>query len=634
MLMKIRDGASGIFAYIIVALLAIPFALWGIHEYLGGPADQNVAEVNGEEITKRIFDVQLQDQRRYLRSILGDSFDTLYNDENQLKENVLDTLIQNALLGEETQSAGYRISNIKLAERIQSVPQFQEAGNFSPSRYEQLLASQGRSPSEFEEQLRQEESINQYQGSAVYSSFLPAKYKQKYAALKQQKRDFDYVLLESDASIIDISNDEIKSYYESNKESFKSLERVKLEYLEIKQQVIGDAMSFSDEELLDSYNDDPTRFQSAELRQANHILFKLAEDAPADKFVEAFEKAKAAEERIKSGESFAEVAKQVSEDTFSAKNGGNLGYLARTDIDNPVFMDKLFSMQKDEVSSPLKTSLGIQLVQLKDVTAPKTKSFQEVRTQIENELRSEASDKEFVELWEQLSNLTYVNEDNLQVAAEELVLQIQTSGWLVGAENEGLASFPKVVSAAFSDEVLKQGLNSSPLEVAEGHVIVIRVAEYEPAEIQELDQVADQIKTTLKQDKARDQMIATGEEIISKLSSSSTSIEDITKEYNLSLQSAGALSRDDDSVPVEIGERVFSLAYADNSFPSYDGVELSDGTFAIIKLNEVIDVDLSAVNIEQTEWISVQSEYGRREMSAMLKALRETGDVTVFPENL
>lgn len=633
MLMQIRDKATGIFAYIIVILIAIPFAFWGIQEYFGGPGDQKVAEVNGEEISKRLFDAQLQNQRRYLQSILGNNFDALYNDENKLKQNVLDTLIQNALLGDETESAGYRISDAKLAERIQAVPQFQEAGRFSSTLYERLLSSQGRNPAEFEAQMRQEESINQYQGSAVYSSFLPAQDKKRYAALKQQKRNFDYILLESDASSVSVSDDEIKSYYESNQEAFKTLERVKLEYLEITQQAIADGITFTENEILDSYHDDPSRFQSAELRKANHILFKLAEGASEEEIEVAFDKAKAAHERIKNGESFSEVATEASEDKFSAKNGGNLGFLARNDINNPVFMNKLFSMQKGDISSPLKTSLGVQIINLEDITSPETKPFEDVREQIENELRAEASEEEFYQQQEQLSNLTYVNEDNLLTAAEELNMQLKISDWIVGATSEGIASFPAVVSAAFSDDVLKKGLNSSVMEVADGHVIVVRVAEHEPAAIQDLDKVEDQVVATLKQSKAREQLIGQGEEIISKFKASPSSVDNLVTELKLSLQAAGSLLRDDDSVPGDIVDRVFSLA-KDDAFPMFDGVELSDGKYAVIKLNEIVDIDAESAKVEQAEWISVEGRYGRREMTAMMEALRETGDVVIFPENL
>lgn len=634
MLMQIREKATGIFAYIIVGLIAIPFAFWGIQEYFGGPGDQQVAEVNGEKITKRLFDSQLQNQRRYMQSILGDNFDSLYGDGDKLKQSVLDTLIENALVGEETESAGYRISNTKLSERIQAVPQFQEAGRFSPTRYEQLLSSQGRSPAEFEEQMRKEESINQYQGSAVYSSFLPEQDKKQYAALKQQKRNFDYILLDSDVSKVTTSEDEIQSYYEENKNSFKSLERVKLEYLEITQQAIGEGITFSDDELLESYNDDPNRYRSAELRKASHILFKLAEDATEEAVDAAFEKAKMAQERINAGESFSEVATSVSEDEFAAKNGGSLGFLARNDINNPVFMKKLFSMDKGDISSPLKTSLGVQLVQLEDITLPKTKSFEDVRSQIENELRAEAADKEFVLLAEQLSNLSYVNEDNLVAAAEELEMELKTTDWIVGAAAEGIASYPAVVTAAFSDDLINKGLNSSLLEVEDGHVLVVRVAEHEAAAIQDLEVVAEQVKLTVTQSKAREQMLALGDKVITELKASPGSVEGVAKTHDLSVQNLSNLLRDDDSAPGEIVDRAFSLSSDDGHYPVIEGIELDNGKYAVIMLHEINDVDESTAKIEQAEWISVEGRYGRREMTAMMESLRETGDVVLFPENL
>ena len=633
MLMQIRERTSGILAYTIVILITIPFAFWGIQEYFGAPGDQKVAEVNGEEIVKRVFDAQVQDQRRYLKSILGSSYDSLYRDENKLKQSVLDTMIQNTLLNDETNNAGYRVSDNKLFERIQSVPQFQNAGRFDSTKYEQLLASQRRSPVEFENQLRQEESINQYQGSAVYSSFLPVKDKQKYAALKQQKRDFDYFLIASNSNSVDVTDSDISEYYQANKQSFRTLPRVKLEYLEVAQKDIGYALLFSDDEILFSYEDDPGRYQTPELRKASHILLKLSGDASEDQVNTALSKLESAVKRINDGEDFAAVAKEISEDSFSAKKGGSLGFVSRTDIDNPAFVKNLFTMQKGEMSAPVRTSLGVQLIKLEDITASKTKPLEQVSAQIENELRADASDKEYIELTEKLSNLSYVNEDNLQAAADELGMQVQTSDWIVGAEVEGIASYPSVVSAAFSAELLNKGVNSSLMEVADGRAVVVRVLEHEPSQIQSLAEVTDKIKVTVKTIKARDQLVGQGSEVVEKLNNDASAIEGLVKALNVSLNTGGVLLRDDESVPSEIMEHVFSLSLT-NSYPMFDGVELDNGQFAVVRLNDVVKVAESEAKVETAEWITVQGEYGRREMQAMLKALRETGDVSVFPENL
>lgn len=634
MLMKIRDGASGIVAYIIVILIAIPFALWGIHEYFGGPADQKVADVNGQEISKRVFDSQLQDQRRYLQSILGDSFDTVYSDENDLKQSVLDSMIQNTLINNESKTAGYRVSDEQLYERIRSVPQFQKDGKFDSETYQQLLAAQRRSAVEFEEQLRVEESNKQFQSSVLFSSFLPGNSKQQYASLKKQKRNFDYLLLTSDTDSVEVSEQEIDEYYQDNQQSFKSPAKVRLEYLEILQKDIGDKLEYSEDEILASYNDDPDRYRTQELRKASHILFKLSEEATAEEMAVAFDNAKAAIDRINNGELFAEVAKEVSDDKFSTENGGALGFLSRSDIDNPPFVNKLFSMQAGEVSEPVRTNLGVQVVQLEEIKSSTRKSFEEVKNQIENELRSEASQKEFVDQAEQLSNLSYVNVDSLDSAADALDLEIQTSEWISGASLEGIASFPGVVAAAFSDEVLNKSENSTLLELADGHVAVIRVLEHQEEQIQSLEEVSESIEKLVRLKKAHASLLATGESTLTKLRDNSDLLKQQASDLNTEVISAGSLLRDDASVGNELLTKVFEIAIPSDGQPVINGFELSDGNYAIVRLNEVIEVDSENASLEMSEWISLQGRYGRREMSSMLKSLRETGDVTIFTENL
>ena len=634
MLMKIRDGATGIVAYIIVILITIPFAFWGIQEYFGGPADQKVAEINGNEISKIVFDSQLQEQRRYLKSILGDSFDTLYQDESKLKNDVLDSIIQNALISDESNDAGYRVSNAQLNKRIQAVPQFQKNGKFDNATYQQLLTSQRRSPVEFEQQLRQEESVKQFQSSVLFTSFLPKKDKQQFASLKQQKRDFDYLLISADVDAVSVNSDEVNEYYQENKESFKSPAQVKLEYVEINQESIGEALTYSEQEVLDSYNDDPDRYRSEELRNANHILFKLSEASSVEDMEKALNNAKAAIERIDNGESFADVAMDVSEDVVSAKNGGALGFLSRTDINNPPFVQKLFAMQVGELSAPVRSNLGYQVIQLEEVTPSKRKPFSEVKSQIENELRAEAAQKEFLELAEQLSNLSYVNEDNLDVAADALELDIKTSDWIAGSAVEGIASYPGVVTAAFSDEVLNKGENSTLLELEDGHVAVIRVLEHQEAQVQSLEDVASVIEQSLQLKKAQEALIAKGENALEKLNADTTQLNIVAESLGASLNSPGAILRDDDSVLEAVTDRVFSMAIPQDGNAVVEGYDLQDGQYALVRLNKVLSIDESEAKVETAEWISVQGRYGRREMAAMLKALRETGDVTVFPENL
>ena len=187
MLMQIRERATGVFAYIIVLLISVPFALWGIQEYFGGPGDAAVAEVNGIEISKQVFDQRLQQQRRYMRSTLGESFDQLYPDEVSIKKEVIESMVREQLLRDFMQNSGIAISDIFLSQRIQSVPQLQVDGRFSAERYEQVVQSQRMSKAQFEDQLRQDEASTQYQSSIVFSSFLTNEAEREYAALRNQR---------------------------------------------------------------------------------------------------------------------------------------------------------------------------------------------------------------------------------------------------------------------------------------------------------------------------------------------------------------------------------------------------------------------------------------------------------------
>ena len=634
MLMQIRERASGILAYIIVILISIPFAFWGIQEYLGGGSDQNVAEVNDTEITKRVFDRQLQEQKRYLKSLLGTSYEKLYPVDDQLKQTVLDNLIENTLLNDETKDAGYKVSDSQLLERIMSVPQFQNDGKFDPIRYEQILASQRRGKVEFEEQLRQEARVNQYQGSIVYSSFLPGADKVQLASLKTQKRKFNYFFVQVDANENEISQEDIATYYETNKVNFKSPAKVKLEFVEIKQQDIADALKFTEDELLAIYDDDPNRYRSAELRSASHILFKLDENASEEQVEAAFVKANDVSEKIKGGSEFSVVAKDYSEDSVSANKGGNLGFLSRTDIDNPVFMDKLFALSAGETSDPIRTRLGVQIVRLDDITPSELQPFAEVRSRIESELRSQAAEEEFIRQAEVLQELSYEYEDTLSVASENLQLQIQFSDWISKLTTEGIASHQKVITTAFSDDVLNKRYNSELLELSTGHVAVIRVSEYEDAKTKSIEEVSNSIKQTLARKNVLERSSQKGMEIINQLQKDPNQMEEIAKQNDYPLVSYDALLRNDESVSEEILTRVFQMPIPKNDQAELDGFISSDGRFAVIRLTQVEEVTDTQGAIDAADWISMQGKYGRREMSSMLKALRETGDVKVFPEHL
>ena len=634
MLMQIRERATGIFAYIIVILIIIPFAFWGIQEYFTGGAEVSVATVEGYDISQREFDARLQEQRRYLKSIMGDAADDLFGDDDQqFKKGVLDEMIQLRLLLSEVDAAGYRVSDQKVYQLVQSIPQFQKDGRFDNDTYQLVLSSQRRDPIQFESQLRGEEASNQYRGSIVYSAFLPGRDKLNYAALQQQERDFDYFEIKPDSASIIVSEQAIEKYYQANLNQFSSKPRVKLQYIEIKQDSIAQELIISEQDLLTAYDNEPQRYRTQELRQAQHILFKLDEDASEDAVTLAFDKAQQALDRLADGESFASVAAALSEDTFSADNDGDMGLLSRTDIDNPVIMEKLFSMETGQVSDALRTKLGVQIIRLAEVVASQQKSFDQVSVQIDSEMRAQSAQTEFVSQAQTLEELSYEFDDNLDKAAEVLELAVKSTDWLDADSIEGIAQYPKIRALAFSEQVLNERINSDLIELDEGHVVVIRVSDHQEQQTQSLAIVRDQIKATLAHQLAAQQATQTGAAALLKIKSGEQQFEDIATELNADIITAGSVKRNSDTVPAYVLQHVFVIKHSNNEQVVFSGAATEDSGYMLVRLNSV-DYPEVDTTISPREWITLQGQYGRREMNAMVQSLREMREVILYSENL
>ena len=637
MLMQIRERATGAFAYIIVLLISVPFALWGIQEYFGGPGDAAVAEVNGVEITKQVFDQRLQQQRRYMRSTLGDSFDQLYPDEVSIKKEVIESMVREQLLRDFIQSSGIAISDLFLSQRIQSVPQLQVDGRFSAERYEQVVQSQRMSKAQFENQLRQDEASTQYQSSVVFSSFLTKEAEYEYAALRNQTRSFDYFIASQTIDPQDVKSTAIDNYYQKNQGRFQAPAQVKLDYIEIDQQVIADAMSFSEEQLLETYQQDPQSYRTDELREAKHILFKVPEEASEEQRKAIAELAASALVELKSGIAFATVAQQYSEDTISASNGGDLGFISRMDIDNPVFIDSLFSMKAGQVSPILSTKLGLQIVQLSSVKAPEMVPFEKVRNRIANEVRAQRSAQKFASLADRLQELSYEAENQLESVAEALGLELKSSSWQSAESANGFAAKKKVMDMAFSEEVLIKGFNSELIETDDGQVAVLRVSEHRPAAVLSLSEVEPNIRQMLSVELAAELNAETTDSLMQAMAAnpkqSAVKLKRLATAHQSSFETVEKLRRDDASVPPVFVTQAFQMPLPNVDDFSFSTVALSDGSHALIRLHHN-GSDAENTKVDQAEWIAQQTGYGQRELNAIAKALRETGDVQIFSDSL
>jgi len=320
MLQVIRDKAQGWIAWAIVILISIPFALWGIQSYLGIGSEPVVATVNGTEITERTLDSKFQRFRQQIREQLGSAYRPEMFDDARMRKEVLNGLVRDELLQQVSDDMGLRAGSALIQATILNVPTFQKDGQFDKQTYERALRLQGLSPAGFEDRVRRALVTEQLSQALQVGSFITKSELAASQRLSNQTRELSYFLIPASDFMVEggLSDDEIRAYYEANESAFLSPEKVKVEYILLDAKTAGSTVSADEDTLRGYYEKNQDEFGLPEQRQASHILIQVAEDAEQASVDEAKSKIEALAERVSGGESFADLAKENSQDPGSA----------------------------------------------------------------------------------------------------------------------------------------------------------------------------------------------------------------------------------------------------------------------------------------------------------------------------
>lgn len=634
---RIRERSKGLVGAIVIGLIAITFALFGIDQYLGGGSAPPVATVNGTKISSQQFQQALLERQQQMRNMFGGNIPPGILEPEALREPVLQSLIQNELLTQATEKFGYGVSDKQVADAIRNIPAFQDNGQFNSDKYDRLLAQQRRSKAAFEAQVRNGLRLEQFGSVLQSSTFLPDAMLQDFLRLREQQRHLRYVIIDKQAYAPDVTTDdaEIKSYYDKNTVQFMTAEQVKLEYLVLDEMALAEQVTIDEQAIRDVYDNEPDRFKAAESRIARHILLKLtdAKDATASQAVQ--DEAKGLYERIKAGEEFEELAKQYSQDDLSSQQGGDLGEIRRGDL-APELEKAIFSLTAGEISLPIKTAQGIHLVKVDSVKGGEQQAFEQARTDIKNELRAREAENQLVEKSEQLLTMTYEEPGSLAPAADALGISTQLSDWISQTGgSDALAKEPRVLQAAFSNEVLKEGKNSDVIALGDGRQLVIRIAEHQPAEPEALEAVSERIRQQLVEERQQQLAKEKATEMIQALKDNSSNLEALASEAELQLENVEALTRQSTEVPGEIVTEVFKMPKPSSSDKSFSSLGLRNGNQAVIQLVAVNDPE-TAADVAELETVSsvLGNGYGQRELGAVYKAMEEQAKIKIFRDNL
>lgn len=635
MLQYIRERATGWFAWTIIGLIIIPFALWGINSYFEGGGDAVVANVNGTDISLREYQDRMSQQRERVRSMLGANARADLIESLVKPQDVLDIVIEQETLVQAAVDAGYRVNDSVIADQIRSIEAFQRDGQFSKQMFEQALKSRGMSAKALEMDLTRGVFLDQLNSGVVATAIVTKSETDNYLRLRDQKREIGYMIIPSAPveATITPTEEQIKAYYDEQKARFVQPEEVSIEYVELLAPEIATRMTASEDEIKEHYEANKSQFGVGEERRARHILltFDAKTDPNGDK---AKSEAQQLIDRINKGESFESLAKQYSRDPGSASSGGDLGYFGRGTMD-AAFETATFALTKGAVSAPVKSAFGYHVIKLEDIRPGTIKPLNEVRAEIERQVKDKKSQAEFADRIDTMTNLAYEKPDGLQPITDALGLRIQQSALFSRRGGAGLTANPKVAEAAFSEDVLKKGLNSEPIEISPNQVIVLRVKEHKPEQQRTLDEVRAQVVAAVKRELATKKVQESGQAAVKRIESGEDPAK-IAKELNAEWKAPVTIGRNDAAVDRKIATESFKMPRPEAGKALVRGADMGNGNFVVIRLASVKDGDPASIDETQLAGVkqTLTNNNAEAEYGAMLENMKSKADIARFEDKL
>ncbi|WP_158583479.1 SurA N-terminal domain-containing protein [Salinisphaera sp. Q1T1-3] len=637
MLQKIRDGASGPLAYIVVGVITVVFGVWGIGSYFTPSADPVVASAGDTDITQSQLQRAFDQRYQRLRQMMGDNFDSSMFPPGQIRHRVLDSLINEAVTQQYAKDAGYQVSDANLLATIRSNPQFQQNGQFSTERYKTLLAQAGIQPAQYEARLRQSLLSNQLEQIVAAGAFAaPPEVDARFKAANAQRRiavlNFDPSAYQDQVAVDDQA---VQAYYNAHKQQFMQPAKVKLSYVSLNANTLSTDAAPSEQTLHTLYDQHRTEFGAPEKRSADVVRIPITDgdDDAARQTVQAI----------------AAAMKGRDSSTLKAQAGKHANARfeqidAQAQSAMPTALgNALFGMDKGQLSNPVRTDNAWYVARLTGVTPADHPDFDDavVQNRLKAMARQKAKAKTFHNKSQTLGDLAYQAPNDLQTISKKLDLPIQTTGWITQQDGGGIGQYQAVRDAAFSDAVLKDKLNSKVVNLGEQRQIVLRVADHQAAKPQPESAVAGTIRRQLVRQKAQDKARAAAQAAMAKLQQGSADLQDIARQGPAQLSSPGWVGRDGSNVASAVSKAAFAVPLSGADGQQKTGYRIATTDQGSVALVAVQDErvqsggDRKQTTQQRDRMAKQQRQYNAAlEYAALDNYIREQADVSIKKDSL
>ncbi|MBL0521615.1 peptidylprolyl isomerase [Aeromonas enteropelogenes] len=628
MLDKLREGAQGKVAKVILGLIILSFALAGVGSYLNGPARTAPATVNGTDISAAALENAYRNERARMESQMGEAFSQLAANPEYMKQfrrGVLDRLIDQALLDSKAHELGLRVSDEQIKQAIVAMPEFAEDGKFNNDRYLQLIRRAGMTPEMFSESLRQDMVRQQLMGALVGTEFTLKGEAEQIDKLYNQTRDLRLVRLAAANYMgdVQVSDNELEQFYKTNSARFMNDEQVKVDYLLLDAANLGKNIKVSEQDAQDYYDQHQDLFQRPERRQVAHILIPFGKDEKA-----AEKQADELLAKAKSGEDFAALAKANSSDTFSAKKGGELDWFEKGVMD-PAFEQAAFALTKaGDLSGVVKSPFGFHIIKLLAVEPAQTKPFADVKEETIARLQTDKAKEQFFAEQQKMADSSFENPDSLDLTADAMGMKVVSSDYFSQVNAPAPLNDPKVLSVAFSEQLRDDNTNSDVIELSDGKALVLHITGYQPKAAKPLAEVKDQVIAAIKHDKASEVARGKAQSLLEKLKAGDDIKADLAA-LDLEVETHKGIARFDRQLDQNLVAQVFMLPHPKDGKPSVALVTETNGDRVVVALDKV---NVPAAPSQMVSLLQGQLGQGRAQADykSLIEELRKSAKIEYF----
>ena len=625
MLLKIREKSQGVFAWVILILICVPFALWGIQNYVGGGSEKAIASVGDKDFFQQDWN---QAYSQYTQSMAGKNFD-----ENLFKKQSLEKLISDEVLLQHAENENLVVTDGAARKFIKTLEYFKTDGKFDNKKFKSLLGSQQISSGEFVNRVKKALVMEQFQKSVTESGFATQKEIESFFRIQNQKRNVEIISVGLEKVKEQPTEQEVENFYQQNQNTFLTEEQASIEYVELSLDNLAQKIEPTNDQLQTYYDENKEQYTTKERRKISHILFSFNKDVEDDK--KQLERAVNAKKALKE-KSFSDLASELSDDKGTASKGGDLG-LFNAGVMEKSFEDAASSLKLGEVSEPVKSAFGYHLIKVTELVESKVGSFDSVKEKVTTAFQRIQAEKTYYELGESFTELAYENPDSLLAVADEIGVDIKKTplfGKNVPINTTStpavtIYSDPKIIEAAFSEDVLK-GNNSDPIEIGSDKLIVIRMLQHQPAKVKALASVKKNIVESLLNDKAK-QIATEKAEKIKKAVLAGQSMDIVAKENGLDVKKFTDMTRSKGDVAWQVSQAVFKAAKPLAGKTTVITVAEASGSQSVVNLLAVTDGVMTEDDKTKQDLakVNMAKAFGQAEFAATLESLRTNADVKI-----